>query len=37
MGTGRGALELLEVQAPGKRRMPAADWARGGVTGTVLA
>ena len=24
-----GILELLEVQPPGKRRMPAADWARG--------
>ena len=28
-GTGSGALELGEVQAPGKRPMPAADWARG--------
>ena len=37
VGTGTVALELLEVQAPGKRRMPAADWARGGVAGTVLA
>ena len=36
VGTGDGALELLEVQAPGKRRMPAIDWARGGVTGRRL-
>lgn len=28
-GCGSGALELLEVQPPGKRRMPAADYARG--------
>ncbi len=28
-GCGDGALELLEVQPPGKRRMPAADYARG--------
>jgi methionyl-tRNA formyltransferase len=27
--TGAGALELLEVQPPGKPRMPALDWARG--------
>jgi methionyl-tRNA formyltransferase len=27
--TGRGALRLLEVQAAGKRRMRAAEWARG--------
>ncbi|MFT3886803.1 MAG: methionyl-tRNA formyltransferase [Arachnia sp.] len=33
VGTGTGALELLEVQAPGKRRMPGADWARAGVAG----
>ena len=26
---GTGALELLEVQAPGRKRMPASDWARG--------
>jgi methionyl-tRNA formyltransferase len=26
---GDGALELLEVQEPGRKRMPAADWARG--------
>ncbi len=26
---GDGALELLEVQAPGRKRMPAGDWARG--------
>ena len=24
-----GALELLEVQAPGRKRMRAGDWARG--------
>lgn len=35
-GTGDGALELLEVQAPGKRKMPGIDWARSGVTGKVL-
>ncbi|MEZ5086059.1 MAG: methionyl-tRNA formyltransferase [Tessaracoccus sp.] len=29
VGTGSGALELIEVQAPGKRRMRALDWARG--------
>jgi methionyl-tRNA formyltransferase len=28
-GCGGGALELVEVQPPGKRRMPAADYARG--------
>jgi len=28
-GCAGGALELLEVQPPGKRRMPAADYARG--------
>ena len=37
VGTGDGAVELLEVQAPGKRRMPAVDWARGGVSGKRLA
>ena len=26
---GEGALELLEVQAPGRKRMRAGDWARG--------
>jgi methionyl-tRNA formyltransferase len=26
---GTGALELIEVQAPGRKRMPASDWARG--------
>lgn len=36
VGTGEGTLELLEVQAPGKRRMPAIDWARSGVAGRVL-
>lgn len=30
VGTGEGVLELLEVQAPGKRRMAAIDWARSG-------
>jgi len=29
VATGAGALRLLEVQAAGKKRMPAADWARG--------
>lgn len=29
VGTGDGALELVEVQAPGKKRMRALDWARG--------
>jgi methionyl-tRNA formyltransferase len=28
-GTGSGPVRLGDVQAPGKRRMPAADWARG--------
>ena len=28
VGTGDGAVEFLEVQAPGKRRMTAIDWAR---------
>ncbi|MDO5678529.1 MAG: methionyl-tRNA formyltransferase [Propionibacteriaceae bacterium] len=37
VGTGAGSLELFEVQAPGKRRMPAIDWARSGVAGKVLA
>ncbi|MBB1484695.1 methionyl-tRNA formyltransferase [Tessaracoccus sp. MC1865] len=36
VGTGEGTLELLEVQAPGKRRMPAIDWARSGVAGKAL-
>lgn len=35
-GTGSGLLELQEVQAAGKRRMGAADWARGGHSGSVL-
>ncbi|MCC2592953.1 methionyl-tRNA formyltransferase [Tessaracoccus sp. OS52] len=35
-GTGLGVLELQEVQAAGKRRMNAADWARGGHSGAVL-
>ncbi|SDL71896.1 methionyl-tRNA formyltransferase [Tessaracoccus oleiagri] len=34
-GTADGAVELLEVQAPGKRRMAAVDWARGGVSGVL--
>jgi methionyl-tRNA formyltransferase len=29
VATGDGALRLLEVQAAGKKRMPASDWARG--------
>ena len=29
VGTGAGALRLGDVQAVGKRPMPAADWARG--------
>lgn len=29
VGTGRGVLELLEVQPAGRRPMPAADWGRG--------
>ena len=29
VATGAGALRLLEVQPAGKKRMPAADWARG--------
>ncbi|HST67218.1 MAG TPA: methionyl-tRNA formyltransferase, partial [Mycobacteriales bacterium] len=29
VGTGTAPVELGEVQAPGKRAMPAADWARG--------
>jgi methionyl-tRNA formyltransferase len=28
-GTATGPVELGDVQPPGKRRMPAADWARG--------
>lgn len=36
VGTGSGTLELVEVQAAGKRRMPAIDWARSGVQGKVL-
>jgi len=35
VGTGEGNLELTEVQAPGKRRMPAIDWARGAQPGTL--
>lgn len=35
VGCGTGALELTEVQAPGKKRMRAIDWARGGVTGVL--
>jgi methionyl-tRNA formyltransferase len=29
LGTATGGLELCEVQPPGGRRMPAADWLRG--------
>ena len=29
VATGDGSLRLREVQSPGKRRMPAAEWARG--------
>ena len=29
VGTGTTAVRLGDVQPPGKRRMPAADWARG--------
>jgi len=29
VATGEGALRLVEVQVAGKKRMPAADWARG--------
>ncbi len=36
VGTGEATLELLEVQASGKRRMPAIDWARAGVMGRRL-
>lgn len=37
LGTGDGLLALQEVQAAGKKRMNAADWARGGHSGAVLA
>uniref|UniRef100_UPI00117828A0 methionyl-tRNA formyltransferase n=1 Tax=Cellulomonas iranensis TaxID=76862 RepID=UPI00117828A0 len=38
VGTGSGAVRLGDVTAPGKRPMPAADWARGArlAPGTVL-
>jgi methionyl-tRNA formyltransferase len=29
LGCGAGALELCELQPPGGRRLPAADWLRG--------
>ena len=29
IGTAAGALEVLELQPPGKRRMAAGDWLRG--------
>ncbi|MDO5081972.1 MAG: methionyl-tRNA formyltransferase [Arachnia propionica] len=35
LGCGSGAVELLEVQAPGRRRMAAIDWARQGVSGSL--
>lgn len=35
VGCADGALELLEVQASGKRRMQAIDWARGDARGTL--
>lgn len=35
VGTGAGSLRLHDVQAPGKRMMPAADWLRG-VRATVV-
>jgi methionyl-tRNA formyltransferase len=35
LGTGRGVLELLEVQPEGGRRMSADSWARGHKTGTL--
>ncbi|WP_010148583.1 methionyl-tRNA formyltransferase [Serinicoccus profundi] len=34
VGTGTGPVRLGEVQAPGKRAMPAPDWARGARLGT---
>lgn len=37
VGTGDAAVELLEVQPAGKRRMAAIDWARNAPAGTVLA
>ncbi len=36
VATGRGELELLEVQPAGKRRIAAIDWARNNATGKVL-
>jgi methionyl-tRNA formyltransferase len=38
VGTGSAPVELGEVQTPGKRPMPAPDWARGArlAAGTVL-
>lgn len=36
VGTADHDLELLEVQAPGRKRMNAIDWARGAASGTVL-
>ncbi|MFV0430519.1 MAG: methionyl-tRNA formyltransferase [Arachnia sp.] len=36
VGAGGGSVELLEVQAAGKRRMNAADWARNGLDGALL-
>lgn len=35
VGCAEGVLELLEVQLAGKRRMPAVDWARQGISGVL--
>lgn len=35
VGCGEGAVELLEVQPAGKRRMSAVDWARQGISGVL--
>ena len=36
VGTGAGSLMLHDIQAPGKRMMPAADWLRGVRAGVVF-